>query len=85
MKNYSVLDFRVILVFAVVAASLGCASVDKARLPESSLRSFASSERIVVRSGDLVISVESLDETSLEVERLVKESGGGRFRPRASG
>jgi hypothetical protein len=76
MKHYSVLDFPILLIFSVVATSLGCSSVNNSSRSESGLQNFAAPERIVVRSGDLVISVESLNETSLEVERLIKESGG---------
>jgi hypothetical protein len=78
MKSYSALDYRILLIFTVVATSFGCASAHNANRSESSLQNFAPAptERVVVRSGDLVISVESLDETSLEVERLITESGG---------
>jgi hypothetical protein len=55
----------------------GFASADRAHLPpQSSLQGFASADRKVVRSSDLVVSVDSLNETSLEVERLIKEAGG---------
>jgi hypothetical protein len=78
MKNYSTLDFRILLIFAAVATSLGCTSAHNAGLSQSSLQDFAPPppEHVVVRSGDLVISVESLSEASLEAERLIKESGG---------
>ncbi len=54
---------------------VGCASVDKARQPESLAQGY-SSDRRLVRTGDLAVSVESLERTSPEVERLIKEAGG---------
>jgi hypothetical protein len=78
MKKHSTFDYRILLTITVVATALGCASDHNAHRSESGLQNFAPAapERIVVRAGDLVISVESLDEASLEVERLITESGG---------
>jgi DNA repair ATPase RecN len=67
--------YRAVLTLAAIVA-VGCASVDKARQPGSLAPGYASSDRKVVRTGDLVVSVESPEDTSPEVERLIKEAGG---------
>jgi DNA repair ATPase RecN len=64
----------VVTLVAIVA--FGCASVDKASQPESLAQGYDSPDRKLVRSGDLVVSVESPEKTSPEVERLIKQAGG---------
>jgi chaperonin cofactor prefoldin len=66
----------IVAALGLTAAAFGCAQVDKARLPESNVQGDASADRKVVRSGDLVVSVDSPENASPEVERLVKDAGG---------
>lgn len=73
--NSSGTAYRAVVTLAAIIA-VGCASVDKARQPESLAQGYASPDRKVVRTGDLVVSVESPEKASTEVERLIKEAGG---------
>ncbi|HVN37125.1 MAG TPA: DUF4349 domain-containing protein [Myxococcota bacterium] len=67
---------RSIVALSLVAAVVGCASLDKARQPESPAQATTSADRKLVRTGDLVVSVGSPEEASTKVERIVKEVGG---------
>jgi len=69
------LAVRSIVVLSGIAA-VGCASADKARQPAESLAQTASADRKLVRTGDLVVSVRSPEESLPAVERIVKEAGG---------
>jgi hypothetical protein len=60
----------------IVLATIGCASVDRARVPESMAAAQAPVDRKVIRSGELVVSVDSPEGSSAEIERLIKDAGG---------
>ncbi len=74
--HFSAARFQVAVAAAVIGFAVGCASLDEARQAESLAQGNASADRKVVRHGDLVVSVESPEEASPEVERLIKEAGG---------
>jgi hypothetical protein len=67
---------RIIATLAVTAVLVACASVDKARLPDSGAQGYDSGDRKVVRSADLVVAVRFPEEASPEVEHLIQEAGG---------
>jgi len=67
--------YRTVVALAAVVA-IGCASVDNARQAESLAEGYASPDRKVIRAGELVVSVESPENASPGVERLIKEAGG---------
>jgi hypothetical protein len=81
----SSLVYRTIVALVVATFAIACASVDKSRQAESvaqgyasadRTQEYASAERKMVRSGDLAVSVDAPEETSTDVERLVKQAGG---------
>mgnify|MGYP001150318430 CR=1 FL=1 len=73
----AVVTLPAIVVFA-------CAPVQKPRERESLAQAHASPDRKVVRTADLVVSVESPEKTSPEVERIIKQAGGFVERSTAS-
>jgi hypothetical protein len=56
--------------------TLGCASLDKAAPREATAAQGSSTDRKLVRTGDLLIRVASPEETSPQVERIVQDAGG---------
>jgi hypothetical protein len=68
-------EVRSVVAVSIIAAVAGCA-IDKARQPGAIAQASAPSERKLVRTGDLVVSVGSPEEASSKVERIVEEVGG---------
>lgn len=61
---------------ALSAALISCVSAERARLPESVAQGNTPTDRKLVRSGDLMVEVDSPVDTYPEVERLIKDAGG---------
>jgi outer membrane murein-binding lipoprotein Lpp len=74
--RFSGAQFQVTVALALIALAIGCTSVDKSRQAASLAQDYASSDRKMVRSGDLIVTVDSPEEASPEVARLVKDAGG---------
>jgi len=74
--RFSGAHFWVTVTLALIAMAIGCASVNKSPQEASLVQGSASVDRKMVRSGDLVVTVDSPEEASPEAERLVKEAGG---------
>ena len=73
----ALVELRSVAALAFVTCAIGCAGpVGKTRPAESIVEGRASPDRKLVRSGELAISVDSLDATSAEVQSLVKDAGG---------
>jgi hypothetical protein len=85
MTRSSSLVYRTIVGLLVATLATACASGDKSHrvdhvtpgyVPAAGIQGYASQDRKMVRSARLAVSVDAPEETSSEVEHLVKQAGG---------
>ena len=85
MMRRSAAAYRTVVALSAATLALGCLSVEAEplaggyaafALPGIALSTSASTDRKIVRSGDLTVSVDFPEKISPEVERLVKQAGG---------
>jgi hypothetical protein len=64
------------LALAVAALAIGCASAHQPSQSESLAQPSVPADRKVVRSGELTVTVDTPEDATGEVERIVEEAGG---------
>ena len=68
--------YRSAVALAVSTLVVACTSTGRSRSAESRSQDAANTDRKIVRSGDITVSVDDPEEASREIERIVKDAGG---------